>query len=207
LEFTQSQIKGLVAFSPDSEVLAVAGWKRQGSSVVFWNLHNPARPRIVGSLPVSATHVAFLPGSQVLVTITFTGQVQLWDVTDPAAPRSIAGLTGQAASDQQLLVSPDGTMLAIAGANSTTQLWDVSNPERPAMLAVLTGATPEAFDPTGGTLAVLGTDGSVQLRDVDTTHVIAQICQSAPTLDRATWQLYAANVPYQPPCPPQPGRP
>ncbi|HEX5401290.1 MAG TPA: helix-turn-helix domain-containing protein [Pseudonocardiaceae bacterium] len=207
LKFAEPQIKGLVVFSPDSAMLAVSGWSPLGSSVVFWDLDNPQRPRIVGHLPVPATQLVFLPGSQALVTITFSGQVQLWNVADPARPRSIASFSGPPTSDQQLLVSPDGTTLAIAGADSTTQLWDVTSPRKPVLLAVLTDATPEAFDPTGRTLAVLGTDGSIQLREVDTTHVIAQLCQSTPTIDRATWHRYAPNVPYQPLCTPQPGRP
>ncbi|HEX5114631.1 MAG TPA: hypothetical protein VFW65_05485, partial [Pseudonocardiaceae bacterium] len=205
LRFTGSQTNGLVAFSPHSDVLAVAGSGPEGSSVVLWNLRDPARPRIAGSLPVPASQLAFLPHSPILATITFSGSVRLWNVADPATPRAIAGLTGMQVTDQQLLVSPDGTTLAIAGTDSTTQLWNIADPTSPTLRAVLTDATPEAFDPTGQTLAVLATDGSVRLRDVAEKPVIAQICQSTPVIDPATWQRYAANVRYRPICPPRSG--
>lgn len=201
LAFADAQTNGLVAFGPDSDLLAVADWNPGGSSVVLWDLHDPGRPRIVGRLPVPATQLTFLPGGPVLVTITFSGSVRLWNVADPATPRPVAELTGMPARDQQLLVSPDGTTLAIAGTGSTTQLWDVADPGSPALLAVLTDATPEAFDPIGQTLAVLATDGSVRLRGVDTTRVIARICQSRPVVDAVTWQRYAPNIPYRPVCP------
>ncbi|HEX5114852.1 MAG TPA: hypothetical protein VFW65_06620, partial [Pseudonocardiaceae bacterium] len=200
LRFTGSQTNGLVAFSPDSDLVAVADWNPGGSSVVLWDVHDSGRPRIVGRVPVPATQLTFLPGGPVLATITFSGSVRLWNVADPASPQPVAGLTGMPVRDQQLLVSPDGTTLAIAGAGSTTQLWNVADPTSPALLAVLTDATPEAFDPTGQTLAVLATDGSVRLRDINTAQVIARICQSRPILDAVTWQRYTPNVPYQPIC-------
>jgi WD40 repeat protein len=168
--------------------------------VDIWDLHDPDHPRLVGNLPVPATQLAFLPGTSVLATITFSGLVQLWDLSHPAEPRKLSALAGLPIRNQRLVVSPDGRTLAFAGVGSTTQLWEVANPHRPTLQATLTGGLPEAFDASTGFLAVLGTDGSVQLRDTDITRVIAQDCRdlSGSGFYQASWAQDAPNNPYQP---------
>jgi WD40 repeat protein len=105
------------------------------------------------------------------------GNIQLWDVTDPASPTTLGPVITGSGEVSSLVFSPDGRILAsgsdgtynLYGAG-TIQLWDVANPARPAALGQSStdaqGFNSLAFSPRGRILASGDLSGVVQLWDV-----------------------------------------
>ncbi|MGX1806432.1 nSTAND1 domain-containing NTPase [Nocardia sp. NPDC055321] len=97
----------------------------------------------------------------VLASLTYGGEVKLWDTSDPQNPNPLGdkldGVFGTMA------FSPDGKLLATTSdeeaARATVTLWDVSTPETPRSLSTFSGIEPDqgtahvAFTPDGRTLA------------------------------------------------------
>jgi YD repeat-containing protein len=72
------------------------------------------------------------------------GRIQLWDVTDPGAPRPLGRpLAGPTNLISQLAISSDGTQLAAAGGEGTVARWQIVEPSRPREL------TPLPVEPLG----------------------------------------------------------
>jgi WD40 repeat protein len=101
-----------------------------------------ASTRYRGSAPTvgestSEIAVAYSPIGNLLVTRTEnTGDpantVQLWDTTDPAAPRAIGPpLPGQGGKILSVAFGPDGRTLATTGNDETLVLWDIADPAHP----------------------------------------------------------------------------
>lgn len=91
--------------------------------------------------------------------------------------------------------------MATPGLGQTIQLWDITDPTRPTVQAVLPDALlPVMFHPDGHTLAVIGTNRSVQLRETNVKDATARICATTPRISQATWDHYFPQQPYQPPC-------
>jgi WD40 repeat protein len=63
--------------------------------------------------------------------------VRLWDVRDPAHPKSRGALTSPA----PVAFRSDGRVLATGGDKHAAQLWDIANPDRPKILATLPAGT------------------------------------------------------------------
>src|SRR5947209_5207032 len=79
--------------SPDGRLLAaaMAGPLFQSVGVGVWDVSTPAGPVLDGTIPVAAQTVSFL-NPRVLLTGTGTGQIQLWDLSDPRSPQPGAAL-------------------------------------------------------------------------------------------------------------------
>lgn len=131
-------------------------------------------------VPRGATVVAFAHGGLLMATGSVTGQVQLWDMTNPRQPTAIgAPLDRQIGIIYSVEFSPDGRTLAAAGGTTGPDgtggsgkavLWDVTLPAAPRPLPELTGHAgvvhAATFAPVGGTLATAGFDGQVLLWNV-----------------------------------------
>lgn len=86
---------------------------------------------------------------------------------------------------QDIAISPDGSLLAAAGADGTLILWDVRNPTRPESLGKLTASNRPvwsvAFDPQNRWLAAGTDEGTIRLWAVqDQTQVLTQAVQGGP---------------------------
>ena len=145
-----------VAFSPDGNILASAGW---GNAVQLWNAET-------GQFKISLDHskyvvsVAFAPDGK-----TITDGYRLWDANtgqEKATLDHSRGLTSVA-------FSPNGTTIAGASSNGTVQLWDANTGQSQAILeAHGDGVYSVAFAPDGKTIACGRNNDIIQLWDVDT---------------------------------------
>ncbi|ONI89312.1 hypothetical protein ALI144C_05040 [Actinosynnema sp. ALI-1.44] len=202
------QMVWYLAFSPDGRtLLSNSGGD---SSIRLWNVTDPAHPR---QLPFPFGHTdtgAALRRDGLLLATTPNGNsnddlVRLVDLSDPSQPREVATLTGHAALIYSARFSPDGRILATAGADNTARLWDVTDPRHPRPLATFTNpagaVTYATFSPDGRTLAT-STNQTITLLATDIDEVSARVCASAhPRMSGTDWQRHFPDVAYQPPCP------
>jgi WD40 repeat protein len=118
------------AFSLDGQVLATAGGN---DTVRLWNLASPAHTALIGA-PLTGhtsavTWVGFSPGGRMLASTGSDGTVRLWSVNATTDGSSATGATayGQPLTDHTAPVeagafSPNGQLLATAGADDTIEL-------------------------------------------------------------------------------------
>ena len=172
-----------LAFSPDGEKIALAGWGYSASysqfvlaggseKVKLWDV---ATQRDIATL--EGKSVAFSPDGTILATGTRSG-IKLWNV---ATQRNIATLEGHtrqvepvAFSPEPVAFSPDGEMLVSGATDGIIILWDVATQRN---IATLEGHTSRvislAFSPDGKMLASGSVDGTTKLWDIATETNIA----------------------------------
>jgi WD40 repeat protein/transcriptional regulator with XRE-family HTH domain len=165
-----------VAYSPSGHTLASGS---ADGAIRLWDATDPARPRLLGSTPASATSVnwiAFSPGGHTLASGSADGTVRLWDVADPAHPRPLGSTPASRVGVLFVAFSPGGHTLASGSDDGTVRLWDVADPARPSPLGPpltsgTAGVDSVAFSPGGHTLTSGSLDGTVRLWDVtDPAH-------------------------------------
>src|SRR5262249_40040536 len=114
------------------------------------------------------TAVTFAPHQALVIAGTQTGQVLLWDLSDPAHPMPRGILPGRSAKVVAVKVSADGRLLAVA-ADKSIRLWR-PNGGRPGPPGELTGPTASlrdiAITPDGRGLAAGGDDQTVRMWDI-----------------------------------------
>jgi WD40 repeat protein len=112
--------------------------------------------------------IAFSADQRVMVSAVgfdINGLDTVWDVADPARPRSLATFEGGAPTT----ISPDGRTVATVSFHGQPVLWNITDPARPVRMVTLPGYPDvlwgQAFSPDGRILAAAYT-GRLELWDV-----------------------------------------
>ncbi|MFD5574812.1 WD40 repeat domain-containing protein [Streptomyces cadmiisoli] len=157
-----------LAFNPSGTVLAVGS---TDGTVQLWDLTVPANPRTIEGGQVvtnaSVTALAFSADKKSLAVANSRGAVQLWNVADPASPRKVDAARAVGYTNDLSFNAP-GYILAAGNSDGTVRVWeDLNDLMNPRILTRETnqGALSSVAFANGddNTLAVTGTDGSVQL--------------------------------------------
>jgi WD40 repeat protein len=154
----------VLAFSPDGLSLAASD---SAGLVKLWDVSvGKERTTIRVAEPGNGvTAMVFSPdGARLATTSYLECSVRLWNVADgelqSTLPRTALGM-------RALGFSPDGTLLAMAGADGAAVLWDVAGArELGSVRANERSLQSVAFLGDGRLLATGGTDGYVRLWDI-----------------------------------------
>lgn len=166
-------IVGLVAFSPEADLLAVTD--QSDDAVHILDITDAAHPRAVGVAQAAnyPQSMDFSPDGHTLAVADADNTVELWDMTDPARPALRQKLTGFETYAQATAFSPDGTLLAAGSADRSVRVWDVRDLGRPKLIGVMPelGASVYSvdFDHAGDRLAAATASGDVRVWDIHGT--------------------------------------
>jgi len=217
-----------LAVGSDGHDLAVFG---SGGTATMVDITHPARPRIIGPLPpgsglkpgptnVEAQMLTYLgslrdtaSGSTPLPAIPTDGSEPLSGIGDaPGFIQAMSLLTGMSNVEASLL-SPDGSMLAVATAGQGVTLYNASNGNSPfstpsedsfASLQVTEPIVSIAFISDGSVLAIAA-GNSILLWSlppvVTPEQLIQQVCSHGDELTRQEWSQYVpSSIPYEDVC-------
>jgi WD40 repeat protein len=174
-------LSGAGALSADGRIAAGG---TTATSVVLWNVEDPARPKL---LPPPLTgpsavieSLTFSPDRRTLVAGSDDGKVYLWDVSDPDHASSLPVAPGPDSNYVYMVaVSPDSKTLVGVTADGMIRIWDMNDPQRLRILASVKGSADllfsTAFSRDGRVLATGSADGTVQLWDVSNPAKLAPI--------------------------------
>jgi WD40 repeat protein len=151
-----------LAFSPDSEFLAVRGG--DDASLVIWEIRTGGKKGILRDPPMHETMLAFLPGGDTLVSASGT-LIVFWSVEEQTVSAVLGGFS---TAVNQVAFSPDGGRLASAVSDGTIVLWDPATGERVQVLRGHTDSVTDlAYSPDGKHLASASEDRKVFLWDLE----------------------------------------
>ncbi|MFD2092630.1 nSTAND1 domain-containing NTPase [Blastococcus deserti] len=203
-----SQGPQTLAFDPDAPVLAAVG--SDPGTVLLVDLADPARPVPLEDLHTGDTVrlavLTFADNQSILATTAATrgvpdadNGVRLWNLADPSHPRRLGPpLTGHTSQIDALAFSPDGRLLASAGAtpqstvdNQRVLLWDLTDPAnaRPLGTPLAGHSSPVQaldFSPDGRILATGDEDGTVLLWDLADPSSPRRL--GSPLVDATDWK-------------------
>jgi WD40 repeat protein len=196
-----------LAFSPDGSTLAIP----VGNNVELWSI---ARRHIAAVIPVGSpvNSAAFAPDGQFLAINTAQSATRLWGLQDRrwiTAPMSDGPVSAVGAHQNPVAVSADSSMVASAsGGEDTVTLWDAATGTQIGVLPSPNPASTSntisglAFSPSGQTLAVTTTAGTLSLWNLDPQRWVGMACDIAGRdLTPAEWQEFISPAePYQRTC-------
>ncbi|WP_433259826.1 protein kinase domain-containing protein [Actinosynnema sp. CS-041913] len=201
-----------VRFSPDGELIAVAGRTPIGSDsddrdellllktsdLSASPLRRPTRDQPRNDQGNEATSnypngVAFSPDGRTLAVTLSAGKVGLWNLVDPGAEWTVLPGHDGIAIDAEF--SPDGTTLATAGSDRVVRLWRVRDGEQ---VGTLTGSDSTvrrvSFSPDGRTLVAASQDTVLRLWDVDRRQLLARLDRHEDQLNDVAFDSTGTRV-------------
>ncbi|MDZ7932133.1 hypothetical protein [Rhodococcus sp. NPDC076796] len=197
---------GAVALTADG-TRAAAGTSTGGFQL--WDTTDLDKPTALGAIRTATSSltavVAFdRSGRMLLVSGQNSSDVSLWSLADPAAPRALSTLVA-GNYPSAMVVSPDGSVLAVASVGGVVELWDIGDPTDPRRSTTLGGfgsaVQALAISPDGRTLAAGSADRSIRLWDMENSaapeHLARLVGPSNPiwslAFDRSGMQLAAGD--------------
>ncbi len=135
------------AFSPSGSLLATAST----STLALWNVADPARPRLLGTLPAAPVQtgnpgdfdlgdgdLVFSPDGHILASASGTDQITLWNVTRPARATRIATLAGDPGDYfTALAFSPQANLLAGVSFHGNVLVFRLAGSGHPVPVTTL----------------------------------------------------------------------
>jgi len=153
-------VEGL-AFSPDSSMLATAGWEHE---VKLWEVASGRQFQKLYGPTESVSRVAWSPDGRVLASACQDQAIWLWDVEPNHYRAALQGHTGGVIG---LAFTADSSSLLSASEDGTLRMWNVSNRE---CIRIIQGYPASIYDvdwsPDGAFLASAGIDGLVTIWDL-----------------------------------------
>ncbi|UZF55030.1 hypothetical protein LH935_20210 [Gordonia polyisoprenivorans] len=157
-------VAGAAAFSPDGRSLATSSANRR---IDLWRIDGDAIVA-TGEIPLDAWRdnelaqgLTYTPDGTRLVAALRSRVIDVVDVTDPAAPRKVAGFGGFDSYVTAVAVNAAGTEIAGAGADNTLRIFDLTNPSAaPRILTAASNAVSVVF--AGDHVIASSDDGRVQ---------------------------------------------
>jgi WD40 repeat protein len=175
-----------LAFSADSKTLAVGaagpGYRPwEPSEIALWEVADRKKLGTLRGHRAMVQGLAFLADGKTLLSASFDGTMKTWDV---ARQKELASRADRSQTLYSLALSPNGRLLAAAGASRDSgevKLWDVARLEPVATVRGHTGvALGVAFSPDSRTLATASADRSARLwtltdsGELEDKHILAR---------------------------------
>ncbi len=119
----------------------------------------------------SLEEVAVSPDLTLLVTGTHSGEVVVWELSDPGPPRRIFTLANHPGRIRALRFSPAGGRLAV-GTGEGTWLWQIADQARRERILPGRDVDRIAFSPSGAWLASLEYGDEIWVRSLEDGRVV-----------------------------------
>ena len=162
--FDRPGVETDAAFSPDGNLLAVAG---QDGSVRIWDVAKGDRLFYFPAHTNPVLAVAWSPDGLFLADASADRTVHVLSATEPLGGRLVASLVGHAAAVRAIAWRPDGRSLLSGGADDTARLWDAQFDQELRPIGAHRGAVVGAsFDSTGHRIVSAGADGTARIWSV-----------------------------------------
>jgi WD40 repeat protein len=179
IDVEAGHVAGALAWSPAGDRLAVSlltglseQWDITRRRIEVW--HWPAgwqSGEIAHSLPeTTSSSLAFDPSGERIATVHVTlTSAQVWDL----ASDTVNELDRGSGAAQDVAWSPDGALIATAGADGVIRLWEAETGVfRLALHGHSTGVDKVRFSPDGSKLASVAPDGTLRIWALDLDDLI-----------------------------------
>jgi len=188
IEETPGPIIYDVTFSPDGQILAIAGCGKQndegrctqGQVWLLYMEHGTLEDQLLVGDNSAAYAVRFVGNSQTVVATSLDGTLWQWDRAKKRVVKQSLGEYGPNLTSAAF--SPDGRLFAFQDAQFAIRLWDVSAEQ--FVGEPLTGfkdnVTGMAFTPDNRALAIAGPTNPLQVRQIGTSYLISVQTHIAP---------------------------
>jgi len=172
-----------VAFSGDNRQI-VSG--SRDKSIKLWNTLAECKFTITEDMHTDwVSSVVFSPSAKMplIVSAGWDKLVKVWNLTDCKLRTNLVGHTGVVYT---ISVSPDGSLCASGGKDSTAMLWDVNDGKH--LYSLDAGSTINAlsFSPKNYWL-VAATETSIKVWDLENKNVLDELASTNPPKSGIPW--------------------